>query len=207
MTIKFYCFGESGNAYKAALPLHLSGLDYEMVEVDFFGGETRSPEYRANVNVMGEAPVMTDGDLHLTQSGVIQQYISDKTGKFNGANDAERYEVLRWVLFDNHKLSSLAGPTRFMSNFLPEDKRPQAIIDFNKGRLTASYDILNKALEGKDWLAGDGPTLAEAVAMPIYVRLHGLQRLGFTGSLTPHTESHFERCRTLDGWSAVTWTW
>ena len=149
MSIKLYCFGESGNAYKAALPLHLSGLDYEMVEVDFFGGETRSPEYRANINGMGEAPVMIDGDIRLTQSGVIQQYITDKTGKFGGNSQADKYEVLRWVLFDNHKLSSVAGPTRFLSNFLPEDKRPQQVIDFNKGRLTAAYDILNKALEGK----------------------------------------------------------
>lgn len=161
MSIKLYCFGESGNAYKAALPLHLSGLDYEMVEVDFFGGETRSPEYRANINGMGEAPVMIDGDIRLTQSGVIQQYITDKTGKFGGNSQADKYEVLRWVLFDNHKLSSVAGPTRFLSNFLPEDKRPQQVIDFNKGRLTAAYDILNKALEGKDWLVGDGPTNAD----------------------------------------------
>lgn len=161
MTIKLHCFGESGNAYKAALPLHLSGLDYEMVEVDFFGGETRSPEYRANINEMGEAPVLVDGDIKLTQSGVIQQYITDKTGKFGGASQAEKYEVLRWVLFDNHKLSSVAGPTRFLSNFLPEDKRPQPVIDFNKGRLTAAYDILNKALEGKDWLVGDGVTNAD----------------------------------------------
>ncbi len=44
MTIKLYCFGESGNAYKAALALELSGgLDWEPVYVDFFGGETRSP--------------------------------------------------------------------------------------------------------------------------------------------------------------------
>ena len=95
-----------------------------MVEVDFFGGETRTPEYRANVNDMGEAPVMIDGDVHLTQSGVIQDYISEKSGKFGGATPAERREVLRWVLFDNHKLSSMAGMTRFLMNFLPEDKRP-----------------------------------------------------------------------------------
>ncbi len=134
MTIKLYCFGESGNAYKAALPLHLSGLDYEMVEVDFFGGETRSPEYRANINEMGEAPVLIDGDMRITQSGAIQQYISDKTGKFNGATEAERYDVLRWVLFDNHKLSSFAGMSRFLMNFLPEDKRPQEVIGFFQGR-------------------------------------------------------------------------
>lgn len=40
MTIKLHCFGESGNAYKAALALELSGLDWEPVKVDFFGGET-----------------------------------------------------------------------------------------------------------------------------------------------------------------------
>ena len=49
MTIKLYCFGESGNAYKAALALELSGLAWEPVKVDFFGGETRSPEYRSEI--------------------------------------------------------------------------------------------------------------------------------------------------------------
>ena len=35
MTIKQHCFGESGNAYKAALALELSGLEWEPVFVDF----------------------------------------------------------------------------------------------------------------------------------------------------------------------------
>ena len=63
MTMKLYCFGESGNAYKAALALELSGLDWEPVKVDFFGGETRSDLYRAEVNAMGEAPVLVDGEF------------------------------------------------------------------------------------------------------------------------------------------------
>ena len=66
MTIKLYCFGESGNSYKAALALQLSGLDWEPVYVDFFNGETRAPEYRANVNEMGEAPVLVDGDFKIS---------------------------------------------------------------------------------------------------------------------------------------------
>jgi len=84
MTIKLHCFGESGNAYKAALALELSGLAWEPVFVDFFGGEGRSPEFRAK-NIMGEVPLLEDGDIRLTQSGVIQQYITDKSGKFGGA--------------------------------------------------------------------------------------------------------------------------
>ena len=132
MTLKLYCFGESGNAYKAALALELSGLDWEPVFVDFFGGETRAGAYRAEVNEMGEVPVLVDGDTRLTQSGAIQQYVTDRTGKHGGAPE-DRYEVLRWVLWDNHKLSSQAGMTRFLMNFLPEEKRPADVIAFMQG--------------------------------------------------------------------------
>ena len=161
MTIKLHCFGESGNAYKAALALELSGLDWEAAKGDFFGGETRTDAYRRDVNVMGEAPVLVDGDIHVSQSGAIQAYISDKSGKFGGADAAERRDVLRWVLWDNHKLSSMAGLTRFLMNFMPEDKRPQEVIGFNLGRLKAAYGTLNAHLEGRDWIVGQGPTNAD----------------------------------------------
>src|SRR5690606_38149476 len=111
MTINLYCFGESGNAYKAALALELSGLDWAPIKVDFFGGETRTPEYRRDVNAMGEAPVMidTDRDYRLTHSGAIQDYVVHLSGKLTADTPEKRREVLRWVLWDNHKLSSQAG--------------------------------------------------------------------------------------------------
>ena len=159
MTIKMHCFGESGNAYKAALALELSGLEWEPVYVDFFAGVNRSPEFR-EMNVMGEAPILEDGDMRLTQSGAIQQYITDKSGRFGGAPE-DKYEVLRWVLWDNHKLSSQAGMTRFLMNFLPEDKRPDQVIGFMQGRLKAAYATLNAHLEGREWIVGDGITNAD----------------------------------------------
>lgn len=159
MTFKLHCFGESGNSYKAALALQLSELDWEPVFVDFFGGAARTPEWRAR-NGMGEAPLLEDGDFHLSQSGAIQQYISDKTGKFGGDGN-DRYEVLRWVLWDNHKLSSIAGMTRFLMNFLPEDKRPKEVIAFNLGRLSGAYKVLDDHLEGRDWIVGSGVTNAD----------------------------------------------
>ena len=161
MVMKLHCFGESGNSYKAALPLALSGLDWEPVFVDFFNGATRTPEFRTDVSVMGEAPVLVDGDVKLSQSGVIQDYISEKSGKFGGADANERREILRWVLWDNHKLSSMAGLTRFLMNFLPEDKRPAEVIAFNQGRLKAAYAVLDTHLAGRDWIVGDGPTNAD----------------------------------------------
>ena len=159
MTIQLHCFGESGNSYKAALPLALSGLDWEPVKVDFFAGAARTPEYRAQ-NVMGEAPMLVDGDRVLTQSGVIQQYITDKTGKFGGER-GDKYEVLRWVLFDNHKVSSQAGVLRFLMNFLPEEKRPKEVIPWLAARLKAALTTLDGHLEGKDWIVGSEPTNAD----------------------------------------------
>ena len=161
MTIKLHCFGESGNAYKAALALELSGLDWEPVYVDFFGGQTRTPEYRAEINEMGEAPVLVDGDFKTSQSGAIQAYVTEKSGKFGGKDRDENYEIFRWVLWDNHKMSSQAGMTRFLMNFLPEQHRNADVIAFCQGRLKAAYQTLDSHLKGRDWIVGDGITNAD----------------------------------------------
>ena len=199
MTIKLYCFGESGNAYKATLALQLSGLEWEPVKVDFFGGQTRSAEYRADVNAMGEAPVMIDGDLRLTQSGVIQDYVSEKSGKFGGKDATERREVLRWVLWDNHKLSSNAGMTRFLMNFLPEDKRPQEVIGFMQGRLSAAYAVLNDHLSGRDWIVGDGITNADLSCCGY---LYYPEPFGFNRKDWTHIDAWLTRLSDTPGWKA-----
>jgi glutathione S-transferase len=199
MTIKLHCFGESGNAYKAALALELSSLDWEPVKVDFFGGQTRTPQYRNDVNAMGEAPVMIDGDIRLTQSGVIQDYVAEKSGKFGGKDAAERREILRWVLWDNHKLSSMAGMTRFLMNFLPEDKRPQEVISFNKGRLAGAYAVLNDHLEGRDWIVGDGITNADLSCCGY---LYYPEPFGFDRSAFPNIDAWLTRLSDTPGWKA-----
>ena len=59
---QLYCFAQSGNAYRAALMLNLIAADWQPIYVDFFkGGETRTPKYRAEVNEMGEVPVLVHG--------------------------------------------------------------------------------------------------------------------------------------------------
>ncbi len=160
MTIKLHCFGESGNSYKAALTLELSGLEWEPVFVDFFRGAARTAEFR-ELNPMGELPVMIDGDITLTQSGVIQDYISSKSGKLGARSAAERREILRWMFWDNHKMSSQAGTLRFLMNFLPEDKRPAEVIAWLQGRLKAAYKVLDAALAQRSWLVDDTLTVAD----------------------------------------------
>ena len=199
MTIKLHCFGESGNAYKAALALELSGLDWEPVKVDFFGGQTRSADYRAQINNMGEAPVMIDGGVRLTQSGVIQDYVSEKSGKFGGANSEERREILRWVLWDNHKLSSNAGVTRFLMNFLPEDKRPQEVIGFLQGRLASAYAVLNDHLKDRDWIVGDKLTNADLSCCGY---LYYPEPFGFDRKEWGNIDAWLTRLSETPGWKA-----
>ncbi len=197
MTIKLYCFGESGNSYKAALALELSGLNWEPVKVDFFKGETRSVEYRQNVNEMGEAPVLIDGDFRTSQSGAIQAYITEKTGKFGGTTQEEKYEVLRWVLWDNHKLSSMAGMTRFLMNFLPEEHRNADVIAFNQGRLKAAYQVLNAHLDGRDWIVGNAPTNADFSCCGY---LYYPEPFGFDRAEWPHIDAWLTRLSEQPGW-------
>lgn len=196
MTMKLYCFGESGNAYKAALALELAGLDWHAEYVDFFAGTTRTPEFRA-MNSMGEVPMLVDGDLTLTQSGVIQDYISEISGKFGGKDKAQARDILRWVLWDNHKMSGVAGPVRFLMNFLPEDKQPKEAIAFLGGRLKAALMTLNANLEGRDWLVGDSITNADisCCGYLFYEEPFGFDRKDF-----PNIDAWLDRIAATPGW-------
>jgi glutathione S-transferase len=194
--IELYCFGESGNSYKAALSLTLAGIDWRPVYVDFFNGGTRTPEFRA-INPMGEAPVMVEGGVTTTQSGVIQFRAVELSGRFGGETEAERREVLRWVLWDNHKLSSQAGTARFLMNFLPEEKRPREVIGFMQGRLKAAYSVLDGHLKGRDWVAGDGPTIADFACCGY---LYYPEPFGFDRADWPAIDRWLDRIAALPGW-------
>lgn len=196
MTIQLYCFGESGNAYKAALALELSGLEWSPVYVDFFNGETRGEAFR-DLNPMGEVPVLVDGDVTLTQSGLMQMYVTEKTGKYGGGTPQEAREVMRWMFWDNHKLSSQAGMTRFLMNFLPEAKRPEGVIPFMQGRLKAAYATLNAHLDGRDWIVGEDLTNADLSCCGY---LFYPEPFGFDRTDWPEIDRWLSNIEGLPGW-------
>lgn len=157
---RLHCFAQSGNAYKAALCLALAGADWEPMFVDFFHGGARAPEYLA-LNPMGEVPVLEHRDLRLSQSGVILDYLAAELGQFGPQSAAERREILRWTLWDNHKLTSYIATLRFMLNFLPEEKRSAEVIAFLRGRVEPAMKILENHLDGRDWIAAPRLTIAD----------------------------------------------
>ena len=145
---------------------------------------------------MGEVPVLVDGDLTLTQSGVILEHIAAKTGQLGGRPE-DRQEIQRWLFWDNHKLSTQIGTTRFLMNFLPPEKRPEAVIPFLQGRLKAAYAILNDHLAARDWIVGDGPSIADLSCCGY---LFYPEPFGFDRKDWPHIDVWLARIAALPGW-------
>jgi len=193
--MKLYCFAQSGNAYKVANYLNVTGVPWEQVFVDFFKGEARSPAFRA-INEMGEVPVLVDGNLTLTQSGVILDYLIEKTGHYAPAKGDAR-EVLRWILWDNHKGSSQFGMTRFINNYLPEKHRNADVIAFSIGRCQAALAVLNNHLADREWMVGDTPTAADfsCSSYLFYDEPFGMDRAKY-----PNIEAWLENIRQLPNW-------
>jgi glutathione S-transferase len=159
-------FPESGNSYKLALMLALCGQPWEPVWTDFMGGQTRSPGWRATVNEMGEIPVLEDEGTRLTQTGAILLRLADRHSRFGGEGEAERFEVLRWLLWDNHKLTSYMATYRFMRAFTP-DPNPE-VLAFFRGRLDNILAIAERHFERIPFAASQRPTVAD-LSMSAYL--------------------------------------
>ena len=153
-----HCFAQSGHAYKPALALELAGADWAPRFVDYFGGETRSPAYRA-INVMGEVPVLEHRGRTLSQSGVILDYLAGTLRRYGARDDDERREILRWLLWDNHKLTSYTATFRFMRAFAKDPDRG-AMEEFGR-RARAAWDVLDAHLASRRYVVADRLTIAD----------------------------------------------
>lgn len=193
------CFVESGNAYKAALMLQLCGAEWEAEWVDFFKGVTRQEEFRST-NVMGEVPVLidhTDNDFTLSQSGAILLHLSDRFQKFVPADRKDQLEMMRWIFFDNHKLTSYVATYRFMSRFMKKDGEPET--EFLKARAMGALKILEGHLSTNDWAAAGEPTLAD-ISMSGY--LFWPDHIGVSWDDYPAIKTWLSRVQNLPHWAS-----
>jgi glutathione S-transferase len=193
------CFAQSGNAYRVALMLNLIGADWKPIFVDFFkGGETRTPKYRAEVNEMGEVPVLAHGKKKLSQSGVCLTYLAEHTGKFAPQGEDERLEALRWIIFDNQKVNGYLGPYRFLKNFARPTGDP-AVLAFLKSRIDGSLAIVEKRLSNRSFVLGERPTIAD-ISLVGYL-YYPIEEFGFDIPGTHHAIGKWlDRVRALPGW-------
>jgi glutathione S-transferase len=193
-TFTLYCFAQSGNCYKPALALQLAGADWAPRFVDYFKGETRTPAYR-EINAMGEAPVLEHDGVRLTQSGVILDYLAGVLGRFEPRDAGERREILRWLLWDNHKLTSYTATYRFMRTFT---KSPdEGVMKFLRGRAESAWGVLDAHLAARRYVVGDRLTIAD---LSLCGYLFFADEIGVDWGLYPGIRDWLESIRAEPRW-------
>jgi glutathione S-transferase len=195
-----YCFAQSGNAYKVAQLLETVSAQrgrqlWTPRFVDYFNGETRTPEYRT-INVMGEVPVLEYEGKRLSQSGAILLKLAERLDAFGPASEAERDEVLRWLLFDNHKFTSYTATYRFIRTF---NKSPDpAVLQFLLTRCEAAWGVLNTHLGDRAFVLGERASIAD-FSLAGYVFFDDEIGVHWRKEY-PHIHAWMERLRALPGW-------
>ncbi len=196
---RLHYFPESGNSYKLALMLTLCGQEFEPIWTDFGGGVTRTPEWRRSVNEMGEIPVLEQSGSRLTQTAPILLQLAERYGRFHGEGDNERFEVLRWLFWDNHKLTSYMATYRFQRAFTPS---PDAqVLGFLRSRLDGFLAIAEAHLADRPFVIGDRPTVAD-LSMVGYL-FFPKEETGYDLATThPAVRAWLDRIAALPGWRA-----
>src|SRR5450755_3484261 len=189
-----YCFAQSGNAYKCALAMQLAGADWTPRYVDYFGGETRAGAFR-DLNVMGEAPVLEHRGVRFSQSGVILDYLAESLGRFGAADALERREVWRWLLWDNHKLTSFTATLRFMRTFT--EQPDPAVMAFLRGRAETAWGVLDAHLKGRSHVVADRLTIAD---LSLCGYLFWPEEIGVDWEKYPNIRDWLERIRREPRW-------
>jgi len=197
MSYRLHYFPESGNSYKLALMLTLCGAQWEPVWTDFGGGVTRTPEWRATVNEMGEIPVLEEDGVRLTQTAPILLRLAERSCRFLGADEDERFEILRWLFWDNHKLTGYMATYRYNRTFTPSPD--SQVLGFLRNRLTDYLGILDKHLKDRLFVVSGGPTVAD-ISMVGYL-FFPTEETGYNFMEShPAIQAWLGRVTALPGW-------
>jgi len=196
---RLHYFPESGNSYKLALMLTLCGQTFEPVWTDFGGGVTRTPEWRAEVNAMGEIPVLEEDGQRLTQTAPILLRLAERYGRFGGTSDEERFEILRWLFWDNHKLTGYMATYRYNRAFTPSPNPD--VMAFMKRRIDDYLGILANHLSEQPFAVGEQPTIAD-ISMMAYLSFPK-HEAGYDLAVShPPVAAWLVRMAALPGWKS-----
>jgi glutathione S-transferase len=194
---RLHHFPESGNSYKLALMLTLCGREFEPVWTDFGGGVTRTQEWRATVNEMGEIPVLEEDGERLTQTAPILLRLSGRYGRFGGNSSDERYEILRWLFWDNHKLTGYMATYRYHRAFTPNPD--QAMLSYFRKRLDDFLGILDRHVRDRDFVTCDCATIAD-LSMSAYLS-YPKEEAGYDFAAShPAIHAWLGRVAAIPGW-------
>lgn len=156
--IQLYSF-PTPNGVKVSIALEEMGLPYEAHKVTLADADVKSPEF-LSLNPNNKIPAIIDPDgpdgkpIGLFESGAILVYLAEKTGKLM-PQGAGKYEVQKWLFWQMGGLGPMLGQLGFFYKFAGaeiEDPRPRERYINEAKRLLG---VLNGALEGREWVAGE----------------------------------------------------
>ena len=192
--MRLYDYDASGNCFKVRLLLALLGREYERVPVDIFAGETLTDGY-ARVNPLRETPVLeTDDGEFVAQSNAILFYLAEGTG-YLPDDPVARAQALQWTYFEQERVMPGLGGTRFrrLTGRAAADPAGDAR-RFQTGVETLA--TLDAHLAARDWLVGDGPTIAD---LSVFAYTHVAGDAGFELERYPAVVAWLDRVRALPG--------
>src|SRR5262245_60282204 len=197
---RLHYFPESGNSYKLALMLTLCGESFEPVWTDFGGGVTRTAEWRRDVNEMGEIPVLEVDGERLTQTAPILLKLARQFGRFGGESEAEQFEILRWLFWDNHKLTGYMATYRFMRTFTPSGD--PAVLKHFRRRIDDYLGILEGHLQQNTFAIGARASIAD-ISMMAYLH-YPADETGYDFAVShPNVSAWLGRMSALPGWKSA----
>ncbi len=186
-------YAATPNGHKVKLFLEEAGLAYRQVQVNLHDGDQFKPEFLA-ISPNNKIPAIVDhdpkdkeGPLPVFESGAILLYLAEKSGKFLPAGLRERIEINEWLFWQVGGLGPMAGQVHHLKKFATE-RVPYAIERYEK-EVNRLYKVLDKRLEGRDFLVGEY-SIADMATYPWIVphEIHG-QRL----EDSPNLKAWFER--------------
>jgi len=162
--MKLYHHPLSGHSHRARLVLSLLGVPHELIEVDLKSGAHKAPEFLA-MNPFGQVPVLEDDGLFISDSNAILVYVAKKTGRADWLPEDPKgaAAVQRWLSVAAGEIAYGPAAARLITVFGAKFN-PEEVI----GRAHTVLGRIESQLAGRDWLVGEGPTVAD-VAIYSYV--------------------------------------
>jgi GST-like protein len=147
------------NGVKVSIALEEMGLPYEPHLVTLSDSDVKSDAF-LSLNPNNKIPAIIDpngpnGPLGIFESGAILLYLAEKSGKFLGSNAADKAQITQWLMFQMGGLGPMLGQMGFFYKFAGkdiDDPRPRERYRDEAIRLLA---VVEKQLDGRDWIAGD----------------------------------------------------
>ena len=162
------------NGWKVSAALEELELPYKVHEININTGIQKGPEF-LKINPNGRIPAIIDrdaDDLTIFESGAILIYLAEKTGRLMPTDLKGRYEVMQWLMFQMGGIGPMLGQMGFFVKFAGseiEDPRPRERYVNEARRLLA---VVEKQLEGQDWIAGDFFSIADIAIAPWIKAIH-----------------------------------